>query len=80
MAEYTAMKKANPRPLETTMVTDCYDKTRQAVQQATPCSKIQAAYEQCLTKHALHHKKNLKCMQYVVPLEECTAKHVGKLD
>jgi hypothetical protein len=45
----------------------------------TPCAKIRAAYEECLDKN-LGRKKNTKCLQYVVPLEECTAKHVGKLD
>jgi len=45
----------------------------------TPCAEIQSGYAACLEKNFGHHK-NIKCVHFIAPLEECTAKHVGKLD
>jgi hypothetical protein len=45
---------------------------------STPCGKIQEQYSECLSNGGRF--KNTVCFKYREALEECTAKHIGKLD
>lgn len=55
-------------------VRDCFTKATSKVKD-TPCLKLQGAYMDCLSSYS-----SLYCKDLASNLEECSAKHIGKLD
>ena len=53
----------------------CVTKTSEKIK-GTPCEAIQQLYSDCLATK----KSRLNCRTLKLTLEECTAKHIGKLD
>jgi hypothetical protein len=53
----------------------CVTKTAEKIK-GTPCEAIQQLYSDCLATK----KSRLNCRTLKLTLEECTAKHIGKLD
>ena len=43
--------------------------------QGTPCAAIRSAYANCMKS-----KGRVACVEFKTKLEECSAKHIGKMD
>jgi hypothetical protein len=46
----------------------------------TPCDEIRKEYQECLGTYKSSRIARKSCRPIASALEECTAKHIGKLD
>jgi hypothetical protein len=76
-------RKANNNPAVCSLQGDKLTKCVAAVVEklkATPCQDIQEAYLACLDGKMTKTGNLVKCRPLADQLEDCTAKHVGRLD